>query len=349
MTLLDRRTVLRAGVAGTGGLLTGATLGAGTASAAAPVKGRTLARGLSIPWGLTFLPSGNALVAERDSAQVRKVSRRGGSRVVGDVEGVVAYGEGGLLGLACHPNFSETRWVYAYLSTADDNRVVRMRYVDGRLGGQQTILTGIPRGSIHNGGRLRFGPSGHLYVATGEVGDTSLSQDLRSLGGKILRITPDGDVPAGNPFRGSPVWTYGHRNVQGLSFDNRGALWATELGQSTRDELNRIVRGHNYGWPRVEGGDGAGGGVHDPLATWSPTSTCSPSGLAVVGGHAWVGALAGESLYRVDLRGGRRGRVRRFFHDDFGRIRTVERAPDRTLWITTSNGSGDRVIRIERG
>ena len=349
MTLLDRRTLLKAGAAGTGGLLAGATLVPGTASGAPPTAGRTLARGLSIPWGLTFLPSGNALVAERDSALVHKVSRRGGSRVVGEVAGVVSFGEGGLLGLACHPNFQETRWLYAYVSTADDNRVVRMRYVDGRLGGQQTILTGIPRGSIHNGGRLRFGPAGHLYIATGEVGDTSLSQDLDSLGGKILRVTPDGDVPAGNPFRGSPVWTYGHRNVQGLSFDRRGALWATELGQNTRDELNRIVRGHNYGWPRVEGGDGAGGGFHDPLVTWSPTSTCSPSGLAVVGGHAWVGALAGHSLYRVNLRGGRRGRIRRFFRDDFGRIRTVELAPDRTLWITTSNGSGDRVIRIERG
>jgi glucose/arabinose dehydrogenase len=349
MTLLDRRTLFKAGAAGTGGLLAGAVVGPTASTAAPPSKRRTLARGLSIPWGLAFLPTGNALVAERDSALVHKVSRRGGSKVVGEVEGVVPFGEGGLLGLACHPNFVETRWLYAYITAASDNRVVRMRYVDGRLGSQETVLAGFPKAGNHNGGRLRFGPAGHLFVSTGDAGDTSNAQDVDSLGGKILRVTPDGDVPAGNPFRGSPVWSYGHRNVQGLSFDKRGRLWATEFGQNTRDELNRIVKGHNYGWPVVEGGDGGGGSFHDPLVTWSPTSTCSPSGLAVAGGHAWVGALAGQSLYRVDLRGGGKGTIRRFFRNDFGRIRTVELAPDRTLWITTSNGTRDRVIRIERG
>jgi len=349
MTLLDRRTLFKAGAAGTGGLLAGAALGPEAASAAPPTAGRSLVRDLSIPWGLAFLPTGNALVSERDSALVHKVSRGGGRRTVGEVEGVVASGEGGLLGLACHPNFRETRWLYAYVSTASDNRVVRMRYVDGRLGGQETLLTDIPRASNHNGGRLRFGPGGHLFISTGDAGDTSNAQDRNSLGGKILRLTPDGDVPAGNPFRGSPVWTYGHRNVQGLAFDHRGRLWATEFGQTTRDELNRIVKGHNYGWPNVEGGDGPSGAVHDPLTTWQPTSTCSPSGLAVAGGFAWVGALAGQSLYRVDIRGRNAGRKRRFFQNTYGRIRTVELAPDRSLWITTSNGSQDRVIRVERG
>ena len=349
MTLLERRTLFKAGAAGTAGLLVGGSLGPAPASAAPPTAGRVLARGLSIPWGLAFLPTGNALVAERDSALVHKVNRHGGSRVVGEVEGVVAFGEGGLLGLACHPNFRETRWLYAHISTADDNRVVRMRYVDGRLGSQEVILAGFPRAGNHNGGRLRFGPAGHLFISTGDAGDTSNAQNLGSLGGKILRVTPDGEVPAGNPIDGSPVWTYGHRNVQGLSFDHRDHLWATEFGQNTRDELNRIVRGHNYGWPQVEGGDGPGGVAHDPFVTWTPTSTCSPSGLAVGSGYAWVGALAGQSLYRVDLRGGNRGRIRRFFQTTFGRIRTVERAPDRSLWITTSNGSDDRVMRIKTG
>ena len=345
MTLLDRRTLLKVGAAGTGGLLAAAA--GGPAEAAPPTARSVLARGLSIPWGLAFLPSGNALVAERDSALVHRVSSNGGRRVVGEVEGVQAFGEGGLLGLACHPNFRETRWLYAYISTADDNRVVRMRYVDGRLGRQETVLAGFPRAGNHNGGRLRFGPAGHLFISTGDAGDTSNSQSLDSLGGKILRVTPDGEVPAGNPFPNSPVWTRGHRNVQGLSFDSRGRLWATEFGQTTRDELNRIIRGHNYGWPQVEGGDGPTGRFHDPFVTWAPTSTCSPSGLAVAGGYAWVGALAGQSLYRVDLRGGNARRIRRFFQGTFGRIRTVEKAPDRSLWITTSNGSNDRVLRIK--
>ena len=348
MTQLDRRTLFKVGAVGAGGLLAGSVAAAGPATAA-PSKGRALARDLRIPWGLAFLPSGDALVAERETARVHQVSRAGGSRVVGRVRDVSPGGEGGLLGLACHPDFRRTRWLYAYVSTDEDNRVVRMRYVDGRLGAQQTILSGIPRGTIHNGGRLRFGAGGQLFVSTGDTGDTSLAQDLGSLGGKILRITPDGDVPAGNPFAGSPVWTLGHRNVQGLAFDGRGRLWATELGQSTRDELNRVVKGHNYGWPRVEGGDGPNGASHDPFVTWSPTGTCSPSGLAVAGGFAWVGALAGSSLYRVDLTGAGRRRIRRFFDGTFGRIRTVEPAPDGSLWITTSNGSGDRVIRVKRG
>ncbi len=348
MSHLDRRTLLKAGAAGTGGLVVSSALG-GVAEAGPPVARQVLARGLDIPWGLTFLPNGNALVAERDSAVVHQVSRRGGKRSIGQVDNVRPSGEGGLLGLALHPDFRRNRWLYAYITTANDNRVVRMRYAQGRLTDQRLVLAGIPRSTIHNGGRLRFGPTGHLFVATGDAGNTSNAQDLGSLGGKILRLTDTGEVPGDNPFGGNPVWTFGHRNVQGLSFDNRGRLWATELGQNTRDELNRIVRGHNYGWPVVEGGDGPGGDYHDPVATWRPTSTCSPSGLAVVGRHGWVGALAGESLYRVTLRGSRRGRKRRFFEGTFGRLRTVEKSPDGSLWITTANGSGDRVIRVKLG
>jgi glucose/arabinose dehydrogenase len=164
-------------------------------------------------------------------------------------------------------------------------------------------------------------------------------------------MTPSGGVPSGNPF-GNLVWSYGHRNVQGLALDGRGRLWAAELGQSSQDELNRVVRGGNYGWPRTEGRDGPGG-FRDPFVTWSP-SECSPSGVAVARGHAWVGALRGESLWAVRLDGPHRRRKVRFFRGRFGRIRTVQKAPDGSLWITTSNRDGrgdpaaadDRVIRI---
>lgn len=349
MSTLDRRTLFRAGTAGGGGLLLGSAVGVATPAVAEPTVGKVLARDLRIPWGLAFLPSGDALVAERDTARIYRVSRTGGKRRVGRVDGVEPAGEGGLLGLVCHPRFRRNRWLYAYISTGDDNRVVRMRYVDGGLRDRRTVLTGIPRGTIHNGGRLRFGPGGHLFIATGDTGNATYSQDKGSLGGKILRVAANGEVPDGNPFGNSPVWTYGHRNVQGLAFDARGRLWATELGQQTRDELNRIVKGDNYGWPLVEGGDGPGGEFHDPFVTWSPTSSCSPSGLAIAGGYAWVGALAGQALFRVDIRGDGRRRIRRFFHERFGRIRTVERAPDGALWITTSNGENDRVVRIRRG
>ena len=343
---MDRRTLLKAGVAvpAAAALPLGGALTA--AAEARPRLGKVLARGLDIPWGLAFLPSGDALVSERDSGIVYRVDKRGGRRAVDEVPGVYAYGEGGLLGLELDPHFRRNRWVYAYLTTGSDNRVVRMRYVDGRLRRPRVLLAGIPMNSFHNGGRLRFGGGGLLYVATGDAGDRERAQQRGSLAGKILRIQPDGDVPRGNPGRGNPVFTWGHRNVQGLAFDGHGELWASELGEKTRDELNKIVKGDNYGWPRVEGGDGRGGRYHDPFVTWSPTAVCSPSGITIARNRAWVAALNGESLYSVVLRGPRRRRVRRHFHGTVGRIRTVERAPDGSLWIATANGGDDQVIRI---
>ncbi len=319
---------------------------------AAPRVGRVLARGLRVPWGLAFLPSGDALVSVRASGRVHRVSRHGGRRLVGRVPGVDPdAGEGGLLGLAVAATFAEDRWLYAYLTTTSDNRVVRMRYAGGRLGRPQVLLAGIPRATRHNGGRLRFGPGGRLYASTGDAAEPDSAQDLGSLAGKILRINPDGSIPGSNPF-GTAVFSYGHRNVEGLAFDRRGRLWASELGENTRDEMNRIRSGGNYGWPEVEGGDGAGP-FRDPFVTWA-TSRCSPSGIAATGGYAYVGALRGEALWRVKLNPPRARRKVRFFHTRFGRVRTVEKAPDGSLWVTTSNRDGvhdhvpadDRVIRI---
>lgn len=349
MPELDRRTLFKAGVAGTGGLVLGSL---GGEAAARPEQGRVLAKGLVVPWGVAFLPNGNALVSERISGDVFRVARTGGKRRIGRVPNVRDNaGEGGLLGLALHPDFGTNRWVYAYLSSPSDNRIVRMTYADGRLGRQRLVLAGIPTASNHNGGRLAFGPDGLLYASTGDAGVGSHAQDTGSKAGKILRLTPTGEVPEGNPF-GNHTWSFGHRNVEGIAFDGDGRLWASELGENVRDELNRIVKGHNYGWPDVEGGDGQGG-FHDPFVTW-PTDQCSPSGLAVAGGRAWVGALRGQSLYSVRLSGPDARRTRRWFQGDFGRIRTVQKAPDGSLWITTSNRDGrgtpraddDKVIRI---
>ena len=350
-TALSRRTVLA------GGAATAATFTLRPDRAdARPLVGRTLAQGLVVPWGLAFLPNGDALVTERESGRVHRVRKDGGRRLVGDVAGVHAPdpGEGGLLGCAVSPDFATDRHVFFYLTTSTDNRVIRMTYTTaGTLTSRRTILSGIPSDSTHNGGRLLFGPSGRLFVSTGDAQDRPGAQDRRSLGGKILRINPDGSVPAGNPF-GNRVWTLGHRNVQGLALDGRNRLWATELGQDTRDELNQIVAGGNYGWPHVEGGDGPGGTYRDPYVTWSPTDICSPSGVAFARGAAWVGALRGACLWRVDISGaGARTRTR-YFHDRLGRIRTVAKAPDGTLWVTTSNRDGrgsprtgdDKVVRI---
>lgn len=354
--LLPRRTLLKAGLATPVGV--GLALGAGWTlpAGAKPARGRTLAKNLRVPWGVAFLPSGNALVSERISGRIYLVSRNGGRTQVGRVKNVRNNaGEGGLLGLAVGPTFAQDRWVYAYFTSPEDNRIVRMRYVDGELGRPRVVLAGIPAGSTHNGGRLLFAPDGLLFASTGDTHDGALAQDRGSLAGKILRLTPDGEVPGGNPFD-NYTWTYGHRNVEGLAFDAAGRLWATELGENTTDELNRIVKGDNYGWPDVEGGDGPGG-FHDPFVTWEPTSSSSPSGVAIANGRAFVGALAGRCLYAVNLKGPRKREITRYFAGDFGRIRTVQKAPDGSLWITTSNRDGrgdpsskdDRVIRIRLG
>lgn len=341
--MLDRRTLLAA--AATAPLL------AVQPAQAAPAAGKVLAQDLKVPWGLAFLPNGDALVGERPNGRVHRIRKGGGRRHVGTLGAVRDRGEGGLLGIAVAPTFAEDHWVYLYFTSADDNRIVRKRFRNGSFGRTRLVLDGIPSASNHNGGRLGFGPDGMLYASTGDAGDTSLAQDKNSLGGKILRMTPTGGVPDDNPFD-SRVWSYGHRNVQGLAWDGSGRMWASELGQNTRDELNRIRPGRNYGWPEVEGGDGDGP-YADPLVTWS-TDECSPSGIAVARGRAWVGALRGRSLWSVRLSGPKAGRKVRHFEGDYGRIRTVQKAPDGSLWITTSNRDGrgdpsandDRIIRI---
>jgi len=296
---------------------------------------------------VTFLPDGSALVGERDTTRVLAI-KNGSVLPVGRVEGVTPQGEAGLLGLAASPSFVQDRTIYAYLSTAKDNRVVTMTYDGRRLGSPRPILTGIPNGFIHDGGRLLFAPDGNLFVSTGETGQERLAQDRNSLGGKILRVAPDGEAAPGNPVRGSRVWTMGHRNVQGLAFDDRGRLWATEFGQDTWDELNLIEKGRNYGWPLVEG-KGDRGEYRNPFVQWR-TEDASPSGLAYLDGSLWAGALRGGRLWQIPVTASGTGRPRDFFVGDYGRMRTVVAAPDGNLWVTTSNrdGRGDPGPRDDR-
>jgi len=307
---------------------------AGTANvtaSAASVPGQlqvsTIATGLQAPWGLGFLPDGTAVVTERDEAKVLAISPTGTVSELGAIAGVAPGGEGGLLGVAVSPTFIRDNLLYVYYSADDENRV--------------------------NGGRLRFGPDGLLYVGTGESGDRPLAQDLSSLGGKILRLAPDGSPAAGNPFPDAPlVYSYGHRNVQGLAFDPEGRLWASEFGQNTWDELNLIQAGGNYGWPEQEG-QGAGTEFVQPQRVW-PTSEASPSGVAVLDGSVWMAGLRGTRLWQIPVSGG--GTLDPVPHlaGEYGRLRTVEPAPDGSLWVMTSNTDGrgqvgdgdDRILRI---
>lgn len=301
---------------------------------------RDLATGLSVPWAIAFLPGGDALVTERDTARLLRVTPAGKVTEVGKVPGVSPAGEGGLLGVAVSPSYARDHWVFLYYSTATDNRVVRFPYTGGSgVRGVRTLVTGIPRGPIHNGGRLAFGPDRMLYASTGETGRGGLAQDRSSLGGKILRMRPDGRPAPGNPF-GTLVWTYGHRNVQGLAWDPQGRMFATEFGQDRFDEVNRIEPGRNYGWPVVEGFGGDRSRYTPPLLTWT-TDEASPSGLAYDRGSLWAGALGGRRLWQVPVSSsGKVGRPVAHFEARYGRLRAVATAPDGSLWVSTSNRDG---------
>lgn len=307
-----------------------------------PGAPRVLLTGLEVPWAIAFLPDGNALVTERESGRIVRVTPQGAATPVGTVGGVAARGEGGLLGIAVSPRFATDRAVYVYYTSSQDNRVVRLQVgPDGTIDGnaQQVVVSGIGAASIHNGGGLTFGPDGFLYVATGDSSRSDASQNRDDLGGKVLRVTPDGAPAPGNPF-GTAVWTYGHRNVQGLAFGPGDRLYATEFGQNTFDEINLLTPGADYGWPTVEGIAGREG-FTDPLVTWA-TSAASPSGLAYAGGSLWAGALRGERLWRIPLTAdGRTGTPEALYTGEFGRLRGVVATPDGSaLWVTTSNRDG---------
>ena len=327
-----------------------------TATTSGPPRPRlagTVADDLDVPWGIAFLPSGDALLSERNTGRIRRVTAKGKITTLGEVRGVAApsgLGEGGLLGIALAPGNEES--LFAYLSSENDNRVARLSLAGGRLGRPDPILTDIPTSLHHNGGALRLDADDLLFVSTGDAEQSELAQDRDSLAGKILRVRPDGRAAPGNPF-GNRTWSYGHRNVEGLALDGQNRLWATEFGEKETDELNLISRGKNYGWPEVEGRSRASR-FASPKASWSPTDTCSPAGLAITRGTAFVGALRGECLFAVPLSDTDAGEPKAYFAGDHGRIRTVAVAPDGALWVTTSNTDGrvepgrndDKILRV---
>jgi glucose/arabinose dehydrogenase len=305
---------------------------------AGPRVVETIASGLEVPWGLDFFPNGDAIVTERDTARVlRIVGPKHDVAEVGTIGEAAPAGEGGLLGVAVSPKFSEDRTLFFYVSSRSDNRIVTAKLENGKLGKTTPIFTGIPLGDIHDGGRLAFGPDGFLYASTGETGNGALAQDLKSLGGKILRLTPRGKPAPGNPL-GTAVWSFGHRNVQGLAWAG-DQLWASEFGQDSFDELNRIEAGANYGWPEVEGKGGEDRGFIDPQAVWG-TDVASPSGLAYVDHALWMAALRGSRLWRIPIEDGEAAQPEAYFVGEYGRMRTVVVSPDGDLWLTTSNRDG---------
>lgn len=304
---------------------------------------------LEAPWSLAFR-NDTPLLSERDSARILELAADGTARAIGIVPGVEGAGEGGLLGIA----LDEQGRLYAYSTAGGGNRIQHFT-ITGEpgslaLGQPETILDKIPSASYHDGGRIAFGPDGMLYATTGDAGQSSNSQDLKSLGGKILRMTPDGDIPEDNPFPDSLVYSYGHRNSQGLAWADNGTLFATEFGQNTWDELNIITAGSNYGWPTVEGIANTEG-FTNPVQQWTP-DVASPSGMTHLNGTLYIANLRGEVLRAVPVADPSTSTD--YFQGEYGRIRDVTVSPDGALWFLTNNTAGrgtpdtddDRIISL---
>lgn len=346
-------------------LLTGLAPGTTpTAEAAGSVTViRTLATRQNVPWGLARLPGGtNVLYTDRDTHMIKQLNLKTGKHItLGKISAARSDpgdgGEGGLLGIAVDPHYDSNHLLYVYYSTATDNRVARVKVHKGkpghRLDTPKVILKGIPHNVHHNGGQLMFGPAGELLVTTGDAENTSLPQNKRSLGGKILRITTSGKPAPGDPIKGSPVWTWGHRNVQGLATDPTGRLWASEFGDRKADELNLIMKGHDYGWPATQGKT-SHKGYTSPVVQWG-TEVDSPSGIAYARGSIWMAALKGERLYRIPIHGSRAaGKPTAFLVGKYGRLRSVLALGSGKLLVTTSNTDGrtspgrndDRILEL---
>lgn len=318
-----------------------------------------LTTGLEAPWGLTFLPDGSALVSERITGEIVRIPAEGGEpETVGIVPDMTPSSEGGLLGIVASPRFADDRTVFASVSGADENRIVALTIAEDfrSLEVERVLVDGIQTADRHHGGRLAIGPDGHLWIGTGDAFEPENAATADSLNGKILRIALDGSIPADNPAD-SPIYSSGHRNVQGIAFGPDGTAYASELGHRTWDEVNVLRPGADYGWPETEGIAGSTG--EPPIATIHPDDA-SPSGVAYAAGSLWIGALGGQRLWQLPVDGeAATADPIAHFADTYGRIRTVEVAPDGALWLITSNTDGatwggteprpgdDRILRVE--
>lgn len=329
--------------------------------------------GLEAPWSLIFLPDGRALVSERPG-RIRLIRNGALAPEPYATLDVATGGEGGLMGLALHPDFPRAPFVYAMLTYFPGpipvlhrkNKVVRLRDLGERGTLDRTIVDDIPGAFNHNGGRIGFGPDGMLYVTTGETYEAELAQDQNSLAGKILRLSPEGAIPADNPFPGSTVWSLGHRNPQGLAWHPKTKdLFVSEhgpsgeFGLSGHDEINIVVRGGNYGWPRAVGAPGLAP-FRDPLVAWK-TPTTPPSGIAFWQDGLFVATLRSEALIRIALahedKKFRVERIERWFAQGTarpGRLRDAVAGPDGALYVLTNNRDGrgrprdgdDKILRL---
>ncbi|WP_020658144.1 PQQ-dependent sugar dehydrogenase [Amycolatopsis benzoatilytica] len=337
---------------------TAKTTGATTGGGGIPSYDKDIAK-VDLGWAVGFLPNGNALVTERDRFELLQITPDGTKTTLGKIPGVVTTnGEGGLLGLAISPQWNTDHAVYLYHTSASDNRIVKVTYDGTTLSKTTTpVLTGIAKNQYHNGGRIAFGPDGKLYATVGDAKVKANAQNKNSLNGKILRLNADGSAPSDNPFYATGgnaryVWSYGHRNPQGLAWDSHGQLWSTEFGESSQDELNLIQKGGNYGWPSCEGTIGKCDGFIAPKKTWK-TSEAGPSGMAIVNDWIYIAAVTGEQMFvtQINAKGDGIGTVSAVFSGRWGRLRSVTPTPDGHLWVTSTNndklgGTPDKIDNV---
>ncbi len=309
----------------------GATVVAPAQAGPAQLAVRTLATAQAVPWDIGYLPDGSGIYTERDTKKIKKIT---GTTVttLHTVNEAVPGGEGGLLGIAVSPTFTTDNTVYVYYTAAADNRISRVKIGGGTT---EPIVTGIPKNRFHNGGGLEFGPDGLLWATTGDAGNSANAQNTSSLAGKVLRFTTTGAPAPGNPFN-SRVYSYGHRNPQGITWAG-GRAYATEFGNNRTDELNWIQSGKNYGWPTCEGPCNDTRFVN-PVKSW-PTSSAGPSGIAFYKNALYVACVTGRRVWKIPVNGTELGTPEAVF-TGYGRVRAAGAAPDGTLWLGTSNKDG---------
>ncbi len=322
-----------------------------------PEKIAMVAENLKTPWSLAFLPNNDIIFTQRNGSL--KLISNNNITTIEKITDVLEYGEGGLMGLTLHPNFSQNKYLYVMYTYKGEgnnthNRVVRYKFKDNSLSERTIIIDNIPGAIYHNGGRIKFGPDGYLYVTTGDSLEPSLAQNTNSLAGKILRVTDEGKIPAENPFN-NQVYSYGHRNPQGIAWDTSDRLWQTEHGRSSPsgyDEINIIQKGKNYGWPQIQGSE-TRAGMQSPIAQ-SGNETWAPGGAVFIGDSFFYTGLKGEALYELKVENGN-ALITKHFLNEFGRIRDVILGPDNLLYVATSNRDGrgdpstgdDRILKID--
>ncbi|CAH1212697.1 Aldose sugar dehydrogenase YliI [Paenibacillus plantiphilus] len=339
---------------------------AGLTSADIPYTVDVIASELDVPWEMDIAPDGRIFFTERSGAlRVIEDGQLNPEPVITLDSPFISDGEGGLLGLALDPDFSANHYLYLYHTYEEDdevkNRVLRLIESSNKAQVDKVLIDDLPGSSNHNGGRIKIGPDGHLYMTSGDRYEPTIAQDLGSTGGKILRISLDGTIPSDNPFPNSPVYSWGHRNPQGLAWHPAtGELYSAEHGQSAHDEINLIKSGGNYGWPLIEGDESIEDKDTPLLAPLlhSGSNTWAPSGITFVTDGPWQGdllvaALRGQQLIHVTLEE-TASSVHSVFYEEFGRLRNIYNGADGTLYLMTNNRDGrgspsqedDRIIRL---